>query len=189
MPVRIALIALTASMMLAGGLILPGSAADESAGYRFTLTISSQGIDPVVLDGAVLGDKVLLRGDVQGIETKYLLTQDCLYILTPAIHSATEVENIDPPSRNSGDWSEWLLEPGRVNPLTFAGMIGEDSDKDGSVDFGRDGAVEAVFDTGRLTRLSFPSPSDETSIVYSYTDFMEDPDLSASDFEVPEGYH
>ena len=192
MPQRISLIVvlvLAVVLAVVAFMMLPSSRGQEaSGGYSFTMTMASPGQDDVVFSGNVLGGDMSLRGRVGGIETVDLLTGGKLYLLTPAIRTAKELDNPDPPGRNTDDWPEWLLEPGRVNPLTFASVLGEDSDKNGQVNFGADGKVEAVFDHGKLGELHFPSPSDGGTITYTYSDFEQDASLTKADFEVPEGY-
>jgi hypothetical protein len=162
----------------------------EESGFTFSMTMQSPGQDDAIYAGASLGDDMSLKGKVGEIETITLLSSGKLYVLTPAIRTARELENPDSPptERDSADWSDWLLEPGRVNPLKFAEVIGEEPDLTDQVHFGAGSRMEAKFESGRLVRLSFPSPSGEGDVVYSYSDFTEAPDLKPEDFQVPSSY-
>ena len=187
------ILAIIAALVITVGvgvsLAIAGSAGpNEPKGVTFSMTMESPGRDPVLFSGAALGGDMKLVAKIGGIETVNLLTGGSLYILTPAIRTAREVENPDPPARDSGEWPEWLIEPGRVSPLTFAEVLGEDGEVDGQVRFGAGTRVDARFDHGRLVQLRFPSPSGEGSVVYIYGDFEEDADLASEDFQVPSGY-
>ena len=164
----------------------------EETGFTFSMTMQSPGQDDAIYAGASLGDDMSLKGKVGEIETITLLSSGKLYVLTPAIRTARELENPDSPptERDSADWSDWLAEPGRVNPLKFAEVIGEEPEATLSdqVRFGAGSRIEAKFEDGRLVRLTFPSPSGEGSVVYTYGDFTPDPDLKPEDFQVPSDY-
>jgi hypothetical protein len=160
----------------------------EATGFHFTMIMASPGQDDATYVCSSLGDDMSLEGKIGNIATKTLLSGGKLYALTPAIKTFREIENPDPPAKDSADWPDWLLEPGRVNPLKFADILGQQQDLTDSVRFGAGGQIEAKFDHGRLVRLSFPSPSGEGNVVYSYSDFAEAPDLKPEDFQVPSDY-
>jgi hypothetical protein len=168
--------------------IVASFAAENSTGYSFNLSIESPGHDRTEFDGKLLGDDMLLDGTVGGIETINLLTGGHLYVLTPAIKTASEVEGQSLSGRNSSNWPQWLLEPGRVNPMTFLDSVGGESGLSDTIGFGANNEVEAVFEDGNLTSLSFPEPDGHGRITYHYSNFTEDSDITQADFQIPEGY-
>jgi len=182
-------------MLLTAGLVaiittlIPFSiqAQDSLDGWRFTLVIESTDSDSVEFEGLVHDGNIRLCESVSGIETVAVLTDDGLFIMTPAIMTATEIEEMDPPSVDEVGWVEWLMEPGRINPMTFATMLELEDDYDESFEFG-DGEVTALFSGGILESLSFPTPSDEGTITYTYSGFEEEGNINPADFEVPASY-
>jgi hypothetical protein len=169
------------------GVVLGQSGGSEVAvaAYRFQMVIESPGRDDVTFAGAALDCDLRLKATVGGIETAMILNESGLFILTPAIRTARNVETSDPPGVDEAGWSEWLIEPARVNPLTFHELIGEEPDVDGQVRIAAGNSVEARFSDGILQSLSFPSPSGDGTITYAYSDFEEDDELVKSDFQVP----
>jgi hypothetical protein len=176
------LIAATALIVSAA----PGS--DSNPGYRFSLTITSPDQKDITFSGASLAGDVSLKGKVGAIETIDLLTGGKLYALTPAIQTARELGNPAHPATDASGWPEWLVEPGRVNPITFGELIGQKSDAMGDVSFGAGGTITAKFDGGKLVQLKFPSVTGKGTTVYNYSDFKEDISLHSTDFVVPTNY-
>jgi len=161
---------------------------DEAAGVTFKLTMSTPGRDAAEFTGIALGDDCRLTGVVGGIQSVTLLTGGKLYWLTPAIKTAREIENPSPPGRDEGGWPAWLAEFGRVNPLSFAGLVGLEEDVDGQVRIGENNRIDLRFDSGRLVSLSFPAEGREGSITYTYSDFQSDADIGEDDFALPDDY-
>ena len=171
-------------IVVTAGIVLGQS----DTGYRFTMELDSPGRDAVTFDGTALGPDVRLEGQVGGIASAMLQSRGDLFILTPAIMTAREVENPDPPVADEAGWSDWLIEPARVNPINFAALLGEDPAVDGQVQFGSGRSCQAGFEEGKLVQLRFPSPSGEGNITYTYSDIEADEDLSADEFRVPSDY-
>ena len=170
-------------------LVVSASLGEEGpTGYRFTMTMANPSQDDVVFSGAVLGKDLSLEHKIGAIKTIDLLSGGKLYILTPAIKTAREVENPDPPKKDAAGWPQWLVAPGHINPLTFAGVIGQQANANGEVPFGAFDQITAKFEAGRLVQLKFPSPTGKGTTVYNYTDFKEDKQLSSVDFAVPADY-
>jgi hypothetical protein len=161
---------------------------DEAAGVSFKMTMSAPGRDAVEFTGMALGDDCKLTGVVGGIQSVTLLTGGKLYSLTPAIKTASEIDNPPPPGRDEGGWPAWLAEFGRVNPLAFAGLVGLEEDVDGQVRIGENNRIELRFEGGRLISLSFPAEGREGSITYTYSDYQSDADIAADDFALPDDY-
>ncbi len=158
---------------------------DEADGIRFVMVMNAPGRDAVEFTGAALGDDCRLKGVVGGIETVNLLTGGRLYVLNPAIKTAREIDNPRPPGLDEAGWAEWLIEPGRVNPLSFAEMAGLDRDIDGEMFAGERDEVALEFEDGRLVFVEFPKPGGGGRISYEYSDFEADSDISERDFEIP----
>jgi hypothetical protein len=182
------LLLLTALAVGSSAILITASSADQNSGYRFTMTMANPGQDNVTFSGSALGGDLSLKSKIGAIETIDLMSGGKLYILTPAIQTARGLDNPAPPSSDSSGWPSWLIEPARVHPLTFAGIIGQQSDVKGEVLFGSDGKISANFESGRLVLLKFPSPSGKGTVTYTYSDFKEDKALQASEFEVPANY-
>ena len=157
-------------------------------GATFTLVMEVPGQNNVEFSGAALSDDSRLEGRVGGIESVKLLSDGHLYILTPAIKTAREIDNPGIPGANSDSWPEWLSEPGRINPLSFAEATGQADDISDTVRIGQGGQVSATFEDGILKSIRFPNPDGDGSITYTYRNFESDSDLTASDFEVPDDY-
>ncbi|HDS30639.1 MAG TPA: hypothetical protein ENN67_06310 [Firmicutes bacterium] len=178
-----------ALLVILAGVVLGQSSSNATPAMKFRLVVESPGGESSSFAGAVLNDYLRLKGSVAGIETAMIKAGDGeIYILTPAIRTARKLENPDVPDSESADWSEWLIEPARVNPFTFAGLIGKDSKIDGQVRFGAGNRIDSRFSDGVLQTLSFPSPSGDGTIKYTYSDFVEDAELKRSDFDIPEGF-
>ena len=161
---------------------------DEEVGVRFTMTMEAPDRDAVEFDGAALGEDFGLTGVVGGIATRTILTGGKLYALTPAIKTAREVDNPPPPARDEDGWAEWLIEPGRINPVTFDARIGLRSDFDGETSLGDTESVAAIFDHGKLASIEFHVPPQEGTISYTYSDYEDDDSITANDFRVPDDY-
>jgi len=151
------------------------------------MTLDSTGRDSVEFQGAALADNLRLAGRVGGIESVILNRSGTIYVLTPAIKTFREIENPSPPL-DTGNWPEWLIEPGRINPFSFAGLVGLNDAVSGRRTLGDSGDVEATFDDGFLTSISFPVLSGDGNITYSYSGVETDDDVTAGLFEVPEDY-
>lgn len=180
-------------VLLAVFLLVPAcsesrAAAGDTPGVGFNMIMTAPGRNPVEFTGLAMEDNIRLEGVIGGIETVTLLADGTLYSLTPAIKTFSELDNPPPPSMNSSGWTDWLIEPGRINPLTFAGLIGEDSDVDGRISAGNDDGVEFAFDSGRLTSVRFPGARGNGVVSYTYSDFETDADISGADFRIPDDY-
>jgi len=161
---------------------------DAETGMRFDMTMNVPGRDPVELSGAALGTDSSLAGTLGGITTRTILTGGRLYSLNPSIKTAREIENPPPPATDEDGWAEWLIEPGRINPLTFATTVAMASDFDGETTFGDDESVNAVFDHGKLSSIEFDVPEQDEPVTYTYSGFEEDEDISPADFDIPDDY-
>ena len=169
----------------------PGSAARAEPGdkgMRFVMTMHAGDRAPVEFDGTALGTDCRLVSVVGGIETITLLTGVKLYSLTPSIMTASEVDNPNPPGSGEPGWEEWLIEPGRINPITFYEKAGVEGDFSGEKAIGEGGAVKLVFDDGILLSVEFSAGRDNSRIVYNYEGFRQDGSLKPEDFAIPDGY-
>jgi len=171
------------------GACASGRAAEGTAGdgTRFAMVMETPD-RTVEFKGAALGEDCSLTGVVGGIETVILLTGGKLYTLTPAIKTASEIDIPDPPDVDAARWPEWLTEPGRVNPLTFAKLIGLTDDFNGKKAIGEGETVGLEFTSGVLDCICFPNPEGEGTITYTYTDFESDPGIKSEDFAIPPDY-
>lgn len=169
-------------------LIYAGGESSSDNGYTFTLEISNPGSDRITFNGSVLGDNMKLSSTVGGIQTVNLITGGKFFVLTPAIKTATELDLPDAPSPDGETWQEWLSEPAHINPLNFARIAGAARDADGEVTFGADGCITALFTDGRLASLWFPANGSREEVMYNYSNFEEDSELSRADFQVPDDY-
>ncbi len=154
---------------------------------RFVMSMSSPGRDAVEFQGAAMGSNFRLAGRVGGIESVVLNRNGTIYVLTPAIKTYREIDNPSPPV-DTGNWSEWLLEPGRINPFSFAELVGLDDDISGRTIVGDGGDVVSNFEDGVLASISFPVLSGEGNITYTYSGFETDEDLPSDLFTVPSDY-
>lgn len=179
-------------MLLCGitALVTIGAESDvdeKPKGFSFKMTLSTQGEEDAVFMGIVLGDDMRLESKIHGIETVILSSSGKLYALTPAIKIAQELDYLSPPKINEEGWSKWLAEQGRVNPLTFARLVGFQQ-QDGKIKFGAADSVEAVFKEGKLTKLIFSSPDRKKIITYTYSEYREDKNIGPEKFKIPEDY-
>lgn len=183
---------LVGSILLLLGLaavqVIAAGRGDSDDGMRFTMVMEVPGQDSVEFTGTALGRNSRLEGRVGGILSVKLLSDGQLFILTPAIKTAQEIDSPDIPDNGSDTWPEWLSEPGRINPLTFAGSIGQDDDVSGTVEPGRGGQVSVVFEDGMLKSVRFPNQAGEGMITYTYSGFEVDGDLTVGNFEIPDDY-
>ncbi len=171
------------------GACASGRAAEGTArdGTRFAMAMETPD-RTVEFKGAALGEDFSLTGVVGGIETIISLTGGKLYTLTPAIKTASEIDIPEAPDVDAAGWPEWLTEPGRVNPLTFATLIGLTDDFNGKKAIGENETVGLEFTSGVLDCASFPNPEGEGTISYTYSDFESDPTIKSEDFAVPPDY-
>jgi hypothetical protein len=160
-------------------------AIEPDEGVTFKLVISGTG-EEIVFSGYAMDQDVKLVSNVSGIETDNLFTGGDLYVINPAIKTASTVETPSVPSRDSSDWIDYLSEPARINPANFHSLIGAVSSVNGIVTFGASPQITAKFNAGVLTELRIPSRSSEA--VYSYSDVSASNSVKASDFAVPSGY-
>ena len=161
---------------------------DTDSGYRFDMTMEAPGRDTVDFSGAVLNGDHSLAGVIGGITTRTVMTGGRLYSLNPAIKTAREVENPATPAADEDGWVVWLTEPGRINPLTFRSAAGVGTSFDGEVTLGDTEDIEVVFDNGRLVSISFGIPRQDGSVVYTWSNYEEDEDISPADFSIPDDY-
>ncbi|MFH1676566.1 MAG: hypothetical protein ABIC40_06030 [bacterium] len=153
----------------------------------FTLTIKAPGQDPAVLQGLSSVGNMRLEGKIGGIATVNLLKDSKLFALTEAIKTAREIENPPLPKTDDPGWTEWLTEPGRVNPLNFAVQIGKDREFHGQVKLAG-GKVTAIFDHGILSNISFPLPESDSNIEYAYGGIVKNPEIPEGYFDIPKDY-
>jgi hypothetical protein len=176
------LLAVAAAQVIAAG------RGAQASGMTFTMVMEVPGQDTVEFSGTALDENSRLEGQVGGIECVKLLSEGNLYILTPAIKTARKMDNPDSPGSTSDSWPEWLSEPGRVNPLTFASAIGQPDDVSDTIAIGQGGRVTAVFEDGILKSIRFPNSDGDGTVSYTYRNFEDDSDLTAGDFQVPDDY-
>ena len=153
----------------------------------FTLTIKAPDQDPAVFQGLASGEKMRLEGKISGIAAVTLLIDSKIYALTEAIKTAREIENPPVPKTDDAGWTDWLTEPGRVNPLDFAVRIGKDREFDGQAKLAG-GKVIAIFDHGILSKISFPSTESDSNIEYVYGAVVKNPEIPESSFDIPKEY-
>lgn len=184
----LALTLLTLTIIVGLSLTIYGRENDLTKGCTFTLVILDAENETTQFDGMALRSNMRLSNSDGGIESVTLLNNQGLFLLTPAIKTYKELDNPNPPEINESGWLDWLLEPGRVNPLIFADSIGEDEDIDGKVSLGQNNSFEAEFDEGLLISLKINLPRDNKTIVYTYKDFEEDSSIKQEDFSIPTGF-
>jgi len=165
------------TLLIAGG--------SSSSGYSFNMVMKAGDRDPVTFAGIAMGNSLKLSGDTGGIATVTLLADDDLYILTPSVKTARKVENPAPPALTDSGWVEWLVEPGRINPLNFASQIGVEDDFTGEIDAGERGNVLFVFEDGILKKVEFPGSRDSGTIKYEYSNVELDSSIKVSDLSIP----
>ena len=176
-------IAIAALLIICGSLMAAfTSRAADNPGSTFTLTMQSPGQDNVVFTGSVLGDDMKLAAKIGGIETVDLLSDGKLYVLTPAIKTAREIDNPDPvPPKDSADWTSWLLEPGRNKPDHFRGQ-----DRSGGRYFGRrchrrKRRSQGKIDKGVLQQITCPCHPAKAISPTPTLNFRPDGTLAPSD--------
>jgi hypothetical protein len=180
------LVAIFATAFLAvSGLVL---AQDTSTGVYYNMTMHVPGQDLVEYHGAALDNYHSISGTIGGITTRTVLTDGRLYSINPAIKTAFEIEYPEVPAPDETGWANWLIEPGRINPLTFNTLAGVETDYSGEVHLGGTDDVNAVFDNGRLALITFHMPDQTEPVVYTWSNFEESPDIAAVDFIIPEDY-
>jgi hypothetical protein len=181
------LLALIAFLALSISLFAGGNNPDNS-GIRFIMVMDVPGQDTVEFDGRVLRDNCRLEGLVGRIESVILLTGGDLFVLTPAIKTAREIDNPGIPGNDSTTWSEWLIEPGRINPLNFGESLGVSDEGNESLQVGSSGQIDLNFENGILKSVRFANPDGEGEVIYTYRDFESDSDIKHRDFEIPDDY-
>ena len=173
-------------LLTAGQMIV--YAGGQAHGFSFTMVMQAGDRDPVEFEGCTLGDSLCLSAATGGIATVTLLLGSDLYILTPSVKTARKVDNPPPPDLDEGGWIDWLVEPGRINPMNFAGIIGLDDDFSGQITAGAGGGVKFTFDDGELRTVEFPMGRLGGSVVYRYSEIESDNSVSASDVSIPSDF-
>ena len=160
----------------------------RESGMRFSMEVQAPERDPVEFEGIVLGGNQKLSSVAGSIDTVSLLIGSKWYHLTPAIKTARLTENPPAPGVGEDGWVEWLIEPGRINPLAFAERVGKDSGFTGTVNAGPGARVHFVFSDGRLGSVEFPAGRGNGVIKYICSDFETDNSVKAADLEIPSDY-
>ncbi|MCX6645918.1 MAG: hypothetical protein NTY09_06140 [bacterium] len=168
--------------------VIAAGRGSHDTGATFTMVMEVPGQDTAEFSGMAFGENSRLEGQIGGIDSVKLLSGGKLYILTPAIKTAREMDNPDTPGSTSDSWLDWLSEPGRINPLTFASAIGQPDDVSDTIELGQGGRVTVVFEDGILNSIRFPNSDGDGMVAYTYRNFEDDSDLTASDFQVPGDY-
>lgn len=162
------------------------NAAQSSATFKLTVTRNSS--DRTIYDGAVLDNQVRLSSNVGGIKTIYIFNGTDIFMLTPAIKTATKIPSKDIPLVTGSEWQDWVSEPARINPLTFAGILKLSGDFSGTKQFGADNSLKADFENGILKTLTFKDSETNSPVTYSWTEINTESLPKAADFQIPDDY-
>jgi len=176
-------IALVLILVVGTSIVMAGGGAER--GYTFTMVMQVGDRDPVEFEGIALGNNLRLSGGVGGIETVTLLAGSDLWILTPSVKTARKVDNPAPPAMDESGWVDWLIEPGRINPMKFAALLGLADDVDGDRPAGTGGGIKFSFDDGTLLSVEFPAGRGDGQVSYTYSDIERDNGITQADVSIP----